>query len=196
MKFETNVLYKIKVGEAKVSVGENGYSFPVSDFISNGRASYMFFESLVRSLFGLEKARRDGSDHLDPSTGKYLEQKSFKYSSSKTRKGVFQTSASNTFGANNRGSLIKKLLLEGKYQEALNICRETGYDKNDFYVYTNTGGFVPGGVLEIIFLKTEDVMKALSDTDPRKIDVKDIYSLVKEELVLDYIPESGSNCRK
>ena len=81
----------------------------------------------------------------------------------------FHTSASSTFGPNNHGPRIKRLLDAGDYAQALEICRLSGFDKNDFYIYTNTSGYAASIPFRYFVIPTETVLATLSRTDPRRI---------------------------
>jgi hypothetical protein len=101
---------------------------------------------------------------------KKFEVKSFRDGSSgRGTKDLFHTGASCTAPANNYGPVITKMLSEGHYDAALALCREKGYDKNDFYIYTNTGKFKAGVPLRFVMLPTSRVLDLLSRKDPRLI---------------------------
>lgn len=168
----------------------------------NGRSSYMIFEELVSILTGFERnSQAQGSDFSY--AGKGYEQKSFanlfalkkdkgkivpRY---KTESGYknqkFHTAASCCATANNVGKdTIRPLLKEGKYQEALDICKETGYNHNDYYVYTNTGGFDPlKSAFSYVIVPKEFVLQNLDKKDPRKISLKCILDSVVETVDIE-----------
>lgn len=75
--------------------------------------------------------------------------------------------ASSTFGPNNHGPKIKALLKNGEYDEALKLCRRTGYDKSDYYLLTNTQGFNTSIPFRFVLIPTKDLLMALSKSDPR-----------------------------
>jgi hypothetical protein len=97
---------------------------------------------------------------------------------------LFQTSASSTFGANNNGPRIKRLLETNDYESALKICRVTGYDHNDFYIYTNTKGFKPTVPLKFFVVPTIDVISNLNPSDPRQISRKLLLAKIKKTVQL------------
>ena len=97
----------------------------------------------------------------------------------------FQTSASSTFGANNKGPLIKRLLDNGDYQSALKICIETGYEKNQAYVYTNTRKYIAEVPFRYIIVPKLDVLDMLSKEDPRLISRDGILKKVKKTVQID-----------
>ena len=157
------------------------YEFP--DTLANGRANYILFEELLRKITGLNKAKH--SDHEDDN-GKTYEQKAYKDPAiyPDLDDDFFQTSASTTFGANNNGPKIKKLLESGDYQAALLICKETGYDYNDFYIYTNTKQYKSSFPLRYFVMPKADVLAILEADDPRKISRKVILAKITNTVVL------------
>ena len=163
---ETGVLYETTIAQVVVKLTDDR-SFEFDEVLSNGRASYVIFENLVRELTGLVKAT--GSDHKDDLGRKY-EQKAYPDIDLWPRdKDLFRCSASSTFGANNNGPRIKRLLDDGDYEGALEICRETGYDKNDFYIFTNTSKFVPSVPFRFVCMTAQDVLANVDKDDPRLI---------------------------
>ena len=174
------------IGLQEVNVGFTGGSTcPVPEVLSNGRASYVIFETLVRFLTGLRKTTR--SDHVGPDGSTYeqkayVDEENFDAPSSARRTDFFQTSASSTFGANNNGPIIKRFLESGDYGAALQICKDTGYSKNDFYIYTNTRGFSPVIPFRYVIIPTQEVLANLSTEDPRQISRAAVLSLVTERV--------------
>jgi hypothetical protein len=150
------------------------------------------FERLVRDLFGLRQAK--GSDHVDPVTGLMYEQKSYVDPEHPAYKvgQVFQTSASSTFGANNvyrdeLGPLRlpgKSFRESGTWEAALKICQRTGYNKNDGYIYTNTGGFTMNYPFRCMMFPKQTVLSLLSKDDPRFIRVEQMLSMARQRLPL------------
>ena len=172
MPLQLKTIYEVRVTDLVLAIAppisESNLEKTFWDFsetLENGRANYILFESLVRRIAGLHKTT--GSDHVDVN-GKIYEQKSYKDPELHPGdKDHFQVSSSNTFGANNLGPTVKKLVDSGKYDEAFEIVNEHGYAKNDFYIVTNTGGFKPSIPLRFMVLKTEDLLKCLDEVDPR-----------------------------
>lgn len=175
-------LYEIKIESLILSLG-NGKKYEFPEMLSNGRANYILFEELVRALTGLSKTA--GSDHVAPNGSKY-EQKAFKDLDLHPGEAndLFQTSASSTFGANNKGPVIKGLLESNDYESALKICSESGYDHNDFYIYTNTKSFEPSVSLKYLVVPTIDVVSNLSPVDPRLISRRTLLSKVQKSISL------------
>jgi hypothetical protein len=173
------VLYKCDIHSLKLQIsGKREFEFP--ETLSNGRANYILFEELVRNLTGLTKSKN--SDHV-AEDGTTYEQKAF-YDSERfpsTKYNLFQTSASNTFGANNNGPKIKKLLVEGDYAQALEICKATGYDKNDFYLYTNTRKFKVNCMFRYFVVPTSVVLQNLDSNDPRLVSRDSLLMKIKSE---------------
>lgn len=174
---ESYILYEVEIESLRLTLksGKN-YEFP--ETLSNGRANYVLFEELIRKITGLRKTER--SDHTSKNNETY-EQKAY-YDTElypESKYDLFQTSASSTFGANNNGPKIKKFLETNKYEEALALCRQTGYDHNDFYIYTNTRDFNPKIPMRFFIVPTRDVIANLSKDDPRLISRSKIMSMVK-----------------
>jgi len=178
---KTYTLYEVGILRLSLHLS-NGKEEVLDAALSNGRANYIIFEELIRRFTGLKET--SGADHQD-SSGKQYEQKSFKDKDSYPRSAdLFQTSASCTFPANNLGPKIKALLQEEDYEAALEICKTTGYDKSDFYIYTNTGGFKPRSTLRYIILPRDEVLKNLDSKDPRMISRAAVLSLAKSKIVI------------
>ena len=175
-------LYEVAIESLKLTL-KNGKQYEFPETLANGRANYVLFEELVRALTGLSKTA--GSDHSGPDGTKF-EQKAYKdpelYPSE--NHDYFQTSASSTFGANNDGPRIKRLLDTNDYESALKICRVTGYDHNDFYIYTNTRGFKANIPLRYFVVPTIDVIKNLNPEDPRQISRSVLLAKIKKTVKL------------
>ena len=178
----TRVIYEVGI-EKQIIVLKDGTEKNYPETLSNGRGNYIAFEWLIRDLAGLTKAK--GSDHKD-SQGRKYEQKAYKDPALYPKdKDLFRISSSSTFNANNNGPKIKKLIEENKYQEALAIVKQTGYSKNDFYIFTNTGGFKTSIPLRFIIVETDIVLKHLDKKDPRLISKNVILSkIAKSKVVL------------
>ena len=163
-------LYEVEI-ESLILTLKNGKKYEFPDTLANGRANYILFEELVRTLTGLKKTT--GSDHTAPDGTRY-EQKAFMdpvlYPGDEN--DYFQTSASSTFPANNNGPRIKRLLESNDYESALKICCETGYDHNAFYIYTNTKKFKATVPLKFFTVPTEVVLSNLNPNDPREVSRK------------------------
>lgn len=149
----------------------NGAEADVTRTLANGRASYILFQHLVANLSGLGEGSEGGSSDLVDEDGLGYEVKSYKdlelYPGD--RYDMFHTAASSTFGPNNLGPKIKDLLLGGDYAAALRLCRQTGYDKNAFYVYTNTSGYEPSVPFRYFIIPTEALLATISTKDPRQV---------------------------
>ena len=179
---EPYVLYEVGLESLQLKLSSGAvYEFP--DTLANGRANYILFEELLRKLTGLSKAKH--SDHED-SNGQTFEQKAYKAPAiyPDPDDDFFQTSASTTFGANNNGPKIKKLLEGGDYDSALAICKETGYNKNDFYIYTNTKQFNVSFPLRYFVMPKADVLVNLATHDPRLVNRKTLLAKITETVVL------------
>ena len=175
-------LYEVGIKSLELNL-TSGVTYQFPETLANGRANYILFEELIRKMTGLTKAKN--SDHKD-NTGKTYEQKAYKDPAiyPKLNDDLFHTSASSTFGANNKGPKIKKLLESGDYQAALAICKETGYDYNDFYIYTNTKQYKSSFPLRYFVMPKADVLAILEADDPRKISRKVILAKITNTVVL------------
>lgn len=178
---ETYVMYEINIKRlALVLADDRELVFP--EALSNGRANYVIFENLVRHFTGLVKTK--GSDHKDED-GKNYEQKAYEDPELYPRSSdLFRFSASNTFGANNQGPKIKALLEAGEYDAALEICKKTGYDKNDFYIFTNSGSYKPTIPFRYFIVPKTDLLNFLDSEDPRMVSRSHLISLIKSKVVL------------
>lgn len=178
----TYVMFEVEI-ESLVLNLKSGKSFQFPEMLSNGRANYILFEQLIRKLTGLTKTSK--SDHT-AADGTCYEQKAYSdttlYPSSDD--DFFHTSASSTFGPNNNGPKIKAFLEKGDYASALKICKETGYDHNEFYIYTNTRGFSPSVPLRFFIVPTADVLANLSKEDPREISRKILLAKITSTVAI------------
>ena len=179
---EPYTLYEIAIESLALTL-KDGKRFEFPDTLANGRANYILFEELVRAVTGLRKTT--GSDHAGPD-GKTYEQKAFKDITLFPNDGddLFQTSASSTFGANNKGPVIKRFLEANDYESALNICCESGYSKNDYYIYTNTKSYQPIVPMKYLIVPTTDVLANLSSVDPRLISRNSLMSKITKRVAI------------
>ena len=177
------VEYAINISELRLTLA-SGVICPIPEVLSNGRVGYVLFETLIRFATGLKK----GNDHID-SDGNRYEQKAYgdplnPNLKSKKKLDLFQASASSTFSANNKGPEIKRLLSLGKYPQALEICKETGYNKNNFYIFTNTRNYNLEIPFKYTIIPTIAVLKCLSSDDPREVSLKKINALVEKKITI------------
>lgn len=178
---ETHTLYEIGVKRLVLQLS-SGVDLIMDKALANGRANYVIFEETIRHFTGL--LATTGSDHKD-SAGKTYEQKS--YPDAELHPGspdLFRISSSSTFAANNYGPKVKALLESGDYDSALELCKTTGYNKNDFYIFTNTGGFRPNSMLRYIILPKAEVLEHLDSEDPRLISRSTVLGLAKAKVVI------------
>lgn len=179
---EPHVLYEVGIRSLCLTLN-SGAVFEFPETLSNGRANYILFEELVRKLTGLKKTAN--SDHTGPNNTKF-EQKAFfdleLYPSDEY--DYFQTSASNTFPANNYGPTIKRFLEAGDYESALSLCKQTGYNHNDFYIYTNSRKYNTSIPFKFFVVPTKVVLSHLSEDDPRLVSRRLLLSDIKSKLVI------------
>jgi hypothetical protein len=176
-KPEPFVLYDVTIGRLLLEVGDNGALIDMPSTLKSGRVNYLIFQDLVGSIAGLRANSEGGDSDLTSEGGQFeakgvvdkYEVKAFREAGVRAGKDTFHTAASCTVSANNKGPAIKKMLTDGLYADALALCRKTGYDKNDYYIYTNTRDFQPGQPMRFVFLPTSRVLELLSTTDPRLI---------------------------
>jgi hypothetical protein len=180
---EPFVLYNVSIASLKLTL-KSGKEYEFPEALANGRANYILFEELIRAITGLRKTTQ--SDHTG-AKGERYEQKAYfdqhKYAS--ISYDEFQTSASSTFGANNFGPTIKRHLENSEYQKALEICHQTGYDKNDYYIYTNTRGYSLDIPLRYLVVPKPTVVSILNKRDPRLISRSRVLDLVTEHLSIN-----------
>lgn len=163
-------LYELDIESLTLNLS-SGPSLDVTATLSNGRASYILFQHLVSRLSGLRENSEGNSSDLVDDEGRGYEVKSYADPQLWPKPGVdlFHTAASSTFGPNNHGPRIRDLLKAGDYDQALQICRLSGYDKNAFYIYTNTSGYAATIPFRYFVIPTETVLQTLSTADPRRI---------------------------
>jgi hypothetical protein len=179
------VLYEIDLKSLKLEFG-NGSELDVSHLLSNGRANYILFENLISTFSGIGANSQGGKSDLRDVAGYNYEVKSYQdvAANPSSKADLFHTASSSTFGANNHGPTVKKLLDAGKYQEALHLCKEKGYDKNDFYVYVNSAQYQISIALSYVIIPKSDVLRLLSRSDPRLISRRDILDLATKKVVI------------
>ena len=179
------VLYEVRL-QSLILTTEKGTQFNASKLLANGRANYILFENFIAHLIGLRSNSQGAASDLCDSLGRGYEVKSFRdidaHPSSKHDE--FHTAASSTFGPNNHGPKVKKFLEDGEYERAFKLCCETGFDKNDFYIYVNSAQFNILRPLKFIVIPTTDVMARVSRDDPRKISRREILDLARETVAL------------
>lgn len=178
---KTHTLYEIGLRRLVLQLS-NGTDLVMDKALANGRANYVIFEELIRHFTGLLETT--GSDHRD-SDGKTYEQKSYPDADLHPNSpDLFRISSSSTFAANNHGPKVKAFLENGDYDSALELCKTTGYNKNDFYIFTNTGGFKPESTLRYIILPKDEVLDHLDSEDPRLISRSTVLGLAKSKVVI------------
>jgi hypothetical protein len=168
-------MYETKIKDLTLNL-EDGRSFWFPETLSNGRASYIVFEWLVRELADLYKAKK--SDHTD---GEVLyEQKSYidPISDTNNKNDLFACAPSSLQGPNNYGPTIKSLLDDGDYESAYEVCAERGYGLNDFYVFTNTGKFDVSVPFRFFIIPTDVLLQHLDKNDPRLVSRTTLLKLV------------------
>jgi hypothetical protein len=180
---ETHVLYEIRLKGLVLEV-DGGTKFDATHLLANGRANYILFENFIAQCAGLSPNSQGGASDLCDNSGRGYEVKSYKDPESfpGTKYDMFHTAASSTFGPNNHGPVIKGLLQSGDYEAALKICRESGFDKNEFYVYVNSAQYDISVPLRYMIFPKSDVLSLLSKKDPRQISRADILSRVKKKV--------------
>jgi hypothetical protein len=174
------VLYELPISSLILTT-KSGASIEMNEGLSNGRANYVLFQSLVARCTGL----LEGSEGAASDLSEGHEVKAYYDHELYPENDDFQTSASSTFGANNKGPIIKRLLAEGDYGSALKICTETGYEKNQAYVYTNTRKYIAEVPFRYIIVPKDDVLEMLSKDDPRLISRDAILKKVAETIQID-----------
>ena len=178
-------LYHAPTANFKFQVTGCGAPIDVTrEVMGSGRSNYPVIQKLVARAAGLTlNTEGQGSDLVD-ADGRGYEVKAFLDTDahpgeSKTL-NLFHTSASSTFARNGQAAKVNQLLDDGQYQQALQLCRATGYDRNDFYLYTNTREFSHGGPLKYIIIPTAAVLENISKHDPRLIDRRTILALATQ----------------
>ncbi len=174
-------MYEIRVTRLALVLADGSEKvFP--DALASGRANYMIFEALVRDFAGLEKTT--SSDHID-SKGRTYEQKAYEdpelYPKSND---LFRCSSSSTFGANNDGPKVKKFLENNDYASALELCKVKGYNKNDFYIFTNSGSFKTEIPFRYFIIPKDDLVAELDSEDPRMISKTKLFNMIQTKVVL------------
>lgn len=179
------VLYEIELKSLKWEFA-NGSELDVSRLLSNGRANYILVEDLISTFSGIGANSQGGKSDLRDVAGYNYEVKSYQdvVAHPAPEKDLFHTASSSTFSANNHGPAVNQMLKEGKYSEALQLCKEKGYDKNDFYVYVNSAQYQISIALSYVIVPKSDVLRLLSKSDPRLISRRDVLDLVTEKVVI------------
>jgi len=174
---KAHVLYEceIKALTLKLEKREVDMTF----ILENGRANYILFENLTGMLTGLSQNSQGGKADLKSADGAQYEVKSYPDVEvyPELKYDLFHTAASSTFGPNNKGPIIKKMLAEGDYQSALDICKQAGFDHTDFFVYTNTAKFKPSTPFRFTIVPKHKVLELLDLRDPRLISRRSILGL-------------------
>jgi hypothetical protein len=177
---EPFVLYQIELAALKLLLA-NGEELDFTFALTTGRANYIMFQALVGHYSGLIGNSEGGKADLCDQGGKTYEVKSYRdimlHPGAKNDK--FHTAASSTFGPNNHGPEINKLLKAGRYEEALAICDAAGYAHNDYYVYTNTSQYGLGALFQYFIVPVSHVRSLLSPDDPRLVSRRDLLSSIK-----------------
>lgn len=179
MPYELCTLYEVRLRGLNLSFA-NGTTVNMTFALSNGRANYLMFQHLVSHFTGLQANSEGGKADLRDTASRLYEVKSYKDVDLHTnpKHAWFHTAASSTYPPNRHGPKIKQHLAAGKYAEALEICKETGYSKNQFYVYTNTSQFRLDAPFRFFILPTNAVLECLSKADPRLVSRDALLKLI------------------
>ncbi len=174
-------MYEIRIDRLALVLADGTERvFPAA--LSSGRANYMLFEALVRDFTGLEAMT--GSDHKD-ALGRTYEQKAYEDPELYPRSSdLFRCRSSSTFGANNDGPKVKRFLENNDYEAALELCKVKGYDKNDFYVFTNSGKFSAEIPFRYFIIPKEELVAQLDSEDPRMISKTKLFNMIQSKVVL------------
>jgi hypothetical protein len=186
---ERFVLYEVDVGKLQVTVA--GTVVDVSPALSDGRCSYRIIELLLSHLTGISMGTQGaGSDLMGQAANQRYEVKSFKDEDDYPRAEKIHTAASALFARNCGVEQYEEERKRG-YKEGLAECVRTGYVKNDFYIYTNTGEWrkkdgsntnlkyivIPTkAVLELLKKKKKDDETKGKEPDPRTINRSDLLA--------------------
>jgi hypothetical protein len=170
VKREPNCLYEVEIESLQLNFVDSA-PLDVTETLENGRSSYVLFQLLVSRFAGLLSGGEGAGSDLVGADGLRYEVKSYRDPElhPEGRYDWFHTAASSTFGPNKLGPEIGKLLKDGNYSDALKICKTTGYDHNDFYIYTNTGGYRPEIPFRYMVIPKAQVLSVLSPEDPREV---------------------------
>lgn len=164
------VLYQLDL--TSLTLEGPGFSLDVTKMLRNGRVSYGVIEPLVARCTGLDAGTQGrGADLSEGHEVKAYADPALDSPRARIGKDVIHTAASCTFASNGVVSKdVRDALGRGDYRSALTICKETGYDLNDAYIYTNTAGFDPTRVpFRYVVVPSEDVIRMLCRDDPRRI---------------------------
>lgn len=183
-----NTIYQGRIESLQLNAFNAGID--ASSTLRNGRSNYVLFQGIIAIVTGLTvsaeynrgrpPASKVKGDLVDAATGDSYEVKSFRDESiATTSEDKFHTAASSLFASNSGSGPVKDALARGDYAAALEICKDKSYSHNDFYIYTNTGGFRAPGIFRFVILATETVLTLLDKTDPRLISRNAIFELCK-----------------
>jgi hypothetical protein len=188
---QTHTLYRLQLEGLQLML-PGGIGLDVSALLSNGRANYTIFQALAGRCAGLSQHSEGGDSDLASRDGVRYEVKAFAdaglHPRERAKHATVHTAASSTFGPNNHGPRIKKLLDAGKWDEAFEICWETGYAKNEFYLYTNTRDYSVAAPFSYVIIPRDEVVANLSKTDPRVISRATLLGLVQDEVTITELP--------
>lgn len=174
-------LYELEIKRLSlITISGKQFSFP--EALKNGRSNYVIFENLIRELTNLHKV--PNFDHGDD-RGKVYEQKSYRDPQLHPKsKSEFQCSASSTFGANNNGPKIKRMLKKGDYSGALKLCKELSYEEVDYFIFTNTSQWSPKVPLRFFVVSKTNVLRSLSREDPRLVCRDRLMAMIRRKTLL------------
>jgi hypothetical protein len=184
MNTRTRVLYECSIKGLTLHLEKR--EIDMTFILGNGRANYILFENLTGMLTGLSQNSQGGKADLKDASGLQYEVKSYPDIETypETKFDLFHTAASSTFGPNNKGPVVKRLLEAGDYSGALAVCKEAGYDHTDYFVYTNTAKFKPSSPFRFVIISKEDVLGMLENRDPRLVSRRRILGQCSEVVKL------------
>lgn len=177
-----NTMYEVDLKGLTVKIGD--MDIDISTILSNGRSSYLIFETLVAKFTGLKPGTQGGTSDLTDENGNGYEVKAYidedNVNARRSNVDYFHTAASSTHSGNNLNGPILSLLNADKYDDAFAICNETGYAKNKYYIYTNTREYTTDIPFRFFIVTKNSVIQNLSDKDPRLVSRKGLLNKVKK----------------
>lgn len=175
---KTGILYETEIKFVLEAVDASKNIIKLDSILKNGRGSYLIFQDITSYYAGLEGGTEgSGSDLIEEESGDGYEVKSYHdhIFYEHERYDEVHCGPSSVFANNSSASKYQKLIKEGNYKEALNLCYEKGYGKNDYYVFTNTSKF-KSGFFRYLVIHRDDLIKIVKKDDPAKVSRKKLLA--------------------
>lgn len=179
------VLYEVEIEFVLEAIDAAKNKIKLNSILENGRGSYLIFQDIAAHYAGLTGGTEgSGSDLVEEDSGDGYEVKSYHdhLLYTKPKHDEVHCGPSSVFANNSSAAEYKAFIKEKNYEGALNLCFEKGYNKNDYYVFTNTSKF-KSGTFRYLVIHRDNLVKIVNREDPAKVSRKKLLETTKNRKI-------------